>query len=271
MSQNTPLFNTDGEPNPLLLNILKLFEVEHDGTLTNIRDATQTAWYQAGKLRTEIEERHGTKRDDAMPLFAELGFVGDVNPQCQHYLHALVLGGTVVAVRKRLAFLMKKWNEGMQFNNIHLIASKRPLLPDKESQNVIFNPMNAELPFDVPRKTITSVLQNEADMMSTVYALSQNKFPWGDMKMQLVSAENVGSRPANTEETLTAWNKLSLMGGKCLIVSSQPYVSFQELIARKVLSKRHARIDAIGYDFPGITTSGLLDNLAKVIYELAQQ
>lgn len=265
---STQFFDTDGTPTPALEGILTLFEVKHDRTLLSIRDATQKEWYQAGKLRAEIVEQHQEKRGEAMPLFAELGCVHEINAPIKDYLHALVLGGTVTAVRKRLAFFRKQWQEGVRFQKLFLIGSQRKLIPGKEAESVIFNPENAELPYDAPQKPPSYIPQNEADMMTAVYQQAANRFPW-DMKMTLVSSGDVGERPANTEETLNTWMRMGSMGGKCLVVSSQPFVSFQQLISTKVLGRKHPRIDCIGYEFPGASVSQILDTIAKVIYELA--
>jgi hypothetical protein len=269
MIHSTPLFDNDGRPTAALSELLTLFEVEHDGTLSGIRDATQAAWYQAGKLRAEITEKHGHKKEAALPLFEQLGFMGAVKASHENYLHALVLGATVVAVRKRLAFLVSEWERGVRFSTLSLLGSERPLMADKESANVLLDPNNADLPFDASVAAPNILPTNEGEMMAMVYAQATSRFPWGDLPMQLVVAPKIEGRNANTADTLLEWNKLSLMGGRCLVISSQPFVTYQGVIARKNLSRRHDVVDCAGYASAILPVTTYLDNVAKIIHELA--
>ena len=136
MRHSTLFFDASGNPTRPLLNLLSLCEVEHVGTLPSIRDATQREWYQAGKLRAEIAEKHGSKKEQVLPLFEQLGLVSEVRSNRLEHSFCLLLGATVVAVRKRLAFLLSEWERGVRFVHLAFLGSNRPLMQDKERSEI---------------------------------------------------------------------------------------------------------------------------------------
>ena len=127
MSFATPLFDTTNNPSQPLLELLALMSVSHDGTLRGIRHATQAAWYESGKFRAQIQERHADKKIDALPYLDALGFIHEVEPlEGRNFEHGLVLGGTVTAVRRRLAFALMLMARGQHHNPTQLIIGSDP-------------------------------------------------------------------------------------------------------------------------------------------------
>ena len=273
--KRTALFFDNGQPTEPLLHLLDLFQVRHQRTLKSIRDVTQHAWYQQGKLRAEIVDRAECEwlRTEAMRIFEQLGMVKEVSTKTNmHYKRCLLLGATVVAVRKRLAFLKDTWNAyGARFGELILLGSERDLLPEKEVDSILFNHQNEEFPF--PQYHTNTALpppRNEIEMMQMVYNQSEEQLPWkGRIGIKTVSAPG----RANTLDTV----REMLKGGSWdtqenfLAVSSQPFVSYQQLTIAKEMALHHPKfyVDTIGYAASSalpITT--YLDNVAKVIYEL---
>lgn len=260
------LFDTDGKPSPALLEVLKITGVDHDGTLQGIRDSTQSTWYEAGKFRAAIVEQHAQLKTDLMPRFFKLGVIDPVQAKELEYDLAIVLGATLTAVRKRIAFLSKEWERGVRFRQIVLIGSSRKLMPDKEGPELLFKSDNLDLPFDGNWVNPEGLPETEGQMMGLVYDQIKNRLGWGEIP--LTHSVHPGAR-ANTAETFEYWlQEHKVTPCKCLLVSSQPFVADQELAACEVL--KGFEVEAIGYGAPpSIPATTFLDALAKLIYKLA--
>ncbi len=261
-------FKKDGKPTEPLKNILELCQVKHNGTLSGIRDATQKAWYQKDKLHFEIQERHSYLREVAMPLFEKLGMVRSVHVSKEKkfvkFDVALIHGGSLKAVQKRVTFLDLEWyaNE-VRFKTVGLIGSRRQL---KESEQLhLMEPVIWGTKFDVPAKDESNV-NTEFEMMCEVYKRAHLIFR--NKISPILGPSAIAKADADTEETLREWLKEhSSFPTSILFISSQPFVQHQHLIAEKILKDR-CQVVTIGcqaYDIP-ITT--FLDTLAKTIYEI---
>ena len=276
MFQSTLFFDTNGRVTSALARLLELFGVGHDGTLKGVRDATQAAWFQAGKLRAEIAEKHGDKKNAALPLFAALGMIDAVRVPPTDYLYALVLGGTVVAVRKRLSFLLDALVNSATCGTVVLLGSERPLLAEKESPEVLLKWDNDEFPFPEewhPRRELPTT---EAGMMELVYDQVSHLFLQQGCKVQCVNSRKREGRNPTTRDTVVDWLNLDAdmlkpepIPGLCLAVSSQPFVGYQELVLRRVLPDNFG-LTCVGYTAPSLPVTTYLDNVAKLIFEFAE-
>lgn len=272
----TPLFDIDGEPTDPLIRLLDLCEVQHDCTLASIRDATQAAWYQAGKLRSEIlEGKHGSQRDLIIPLLRELGIIDALRaPIGSRWGYALVLGAMLTAVRKRIAHLARLWELGTRFRQVVLLGSQRALNQDKEGLQELIRSENPDLPFDLPEQMLTMMPTNEGEMMDFVYRLAASRLPWGDLPVKLVVAPKVEGRNINTADTIKHWLVGDAQPGSCLVVSSQPFCQYQGLVVQSCLPPGFAPengVVAVGYQAPdSITVAAHLDGIAKTIFEIAK-
>lgn len=260
------LFDNDRKPTPTLLEVLRIAGVDHDGTLAGIHEATQGSWYVAGKLRAEIEERHAHNREDLMPLFSLLGLVEAVHAKREEYSIALLLGATLVAVRKRLAFLIKEWERGVRFKLLILVGSSRKLLPT-ETVELMLDPNNPDLPFDPSWCKPAQLPLTEGQMMRLVYDQVDASVPW---KFQVGVVFSFTEGTSNTAQSVEHWAQAwSPPPATCLAVSSQPFVADQQLAIRKVLADGF-QAEGVGYPAPpSIRVSVFLDSLAKQIDKLA--
>lgn len=270
MIPSTTLFDNAGKPTPELLALMNLTGVLHEGTLSSIRDATQKQWFQQGRIRADIVEQHGAIKNQAMQLFSSLGFVQAVRPpeENRHYKHAFLLGAKLRAVRKRLFYLKELWDNGCRFDNIHLLGSSLPLGDDELGE--LSNAQNAEFPFE--ESVTLAGVTTQATMMKCVYQQSLSLLPWKATVGMTCLRMGPDREKANTEDTFVAWDEIKRheSTGTCLVVSSQPFVSFQRVIACKVLGQRHPIIHAVGYESPQkIPVTAFFDNTAKIIFEVA--
>lgn len=269
-------FDKDCKPTPTLCELLTRMKLEHNGTLTGIRDATQNAWYQAGKLRDEIKDQ---VKDEQLswqlgPVFEKLGMVKAVHAQTRRPRYSLLLGAMLKAVRKRIAHLCTEWEtERVRFKKLVYLGSERPLDPEREPFEEIQNPANAELPFpeDWPPYSTVSRPHTEVEMMRWLGWQSLPVVPWGEIDD--IDELVITPGRANTRQTVQEWLSFEPEPGSCLVVSSQPFVLYEAWVVEKTLRQHHPEwsVDGIGYAAPPTTPMATyLDNVAKVIYEIAE-
>lgn len=257
------LFDAAGNPHSALIQTLDRCNVSHNGTLQGICNATQQAWYQEGKLRAEIKDTQADAvlRPELWPLFTELGFVHEVHASREHYRTAGVLGATLIAVRKRLRYLIAEFERGVRFDQLVLFGGTRPLMKDREGPEAMLKVDNAELPVKDGWHAPTTLPTTEMGMMKLVH--SQATYPNGFPSEKITFVEATG----DTRATLKAWQTPE---SDSLLSSSNPFISYQQQVARRVLHS--LQIDCIGYAAADTTPiATMLDNLAKLIYELAER
>lgn len=265
-SLTTLLFDNNGRAQEPLLQILSSTKTPHDGTARSIREVTQNLWYQAGRIRAEIEERHGPLREELMPYFRQLRMVDAILPPAGQYEYCLLLGGTIVAVRKRLKFLdqltaCRAWCQKVVF-----LGSTRKLM-DREYTN-LHDPKNPDCPFDA-RNTVSKdpPPQTEGDMMRIV--AKQVFGTDDDHTVSVCVAPDVSGRNANTFDTVFYWHRnVAKKPGPVIALSSQPFIGFQDEVCQSVLGSEYP-VTTIGYAANADTkVSVYLDNLAKWIYQI---
>lgn len=255
----TPLF-VDGRSSETFNALLALAKVPHDSTLAGVNTALQAHWYQEGKLRAEIVEQMGHLRKDAWPLLGELGFVEAVLAPADEYTGVLFLGATLKSVQKRLAFLGQMWQGGVRFERFAILTSSRFLT---EAENF------ADLPRQVMGMSFTpdDWLQplTEADLINRLCMAATVPWDWSALEIQ----EAVATRIRDTRATANCFlKKFGVQPGRWLMISSQPFVSFQLGVLRQTLPQRSIRVLPTGYAAPeSMPISSFFDNIAKCVYE----
>lgn len=271
-------FDENKQPNKQVIDLLSLFQVSPtDYSPKAVREATQAAWYQAGKLRAEIQAlcKDEIKKALAMPIFKQLGFVDAVKPKGAKFNYIVFLGAALGGYRKRVKYFADV-SSSVEENEEELISlgGERPLL-DKENEQALLHPEKSDLIFPIKEgfSFNGNLPTNEAEMMDLVWKQSALPESWYSKKRYLVTTPRIpdetkedGFRNPNTEETMRTWLSLNPKPGRVLLISSQPFVSFQEWQGTKVLEGFD--VEAIGYAAPEfIAVSVFLDNAAKVIFE----
>ncbi len=242
-----------GLPSPALLELLEICGIEHDGSLGDVVQRTQKTWYQGGKERWELEKLKGLKEEEVFPLLDRLHVLETVRAPLETYDYALIHGALLSRVQKRIAFLASEWERGVRFHKIVLLTGDRPLLPQEIAQ--LKGPTN------------------EAEMVRFVYEHADLPEEMRKLPVEWVSApklEKNGNlvRPG-TKETIFEWLKKNPSPGKCLAISNQPYVGYQDAVARAYLPKGFSLL-TIGPEADKATTLEIhLDNLARWLHALS--
>ncbi len=221
--------------------------------------------------------------------FKTIGDIGAVLPATAAYDYILFNGATVQNMRQRLATLIELVETGtLQIKGstqIVLLTGDRDLF-QKESREVLLDcaPLSQE-PSWSPKEPWPS---SEADALVWIFEQTQLPSSFKTMPLVLVrapknqkvelSGEISYVRPT-TQDTVRCWfQQFHPTPGKCLVISSQPFVYYQELTTRHCM----AVLDEKGFEVSGAGQDQLkaeqfqknlpvyLDNLARTLYtELA--
>ncbi len=265
----------DGKNNRALNEILRLTNVEHDGTLPSIVAATQKSWLRrSGTERWEMDNRYEQISDKITPLFNKLGILEEVKPSKNKYTYAIVHGATVYPVRHRLAYALKLWEEGVKFDTLVFFVGARPLDKNREPESALFRKDDKFL--SIKKDWIKPSIhpKTEAEMAHMVF--NQAQLPDGfkevvkvvfvDTPMQKRSDGSL--RNPNTGDNVNYWIKMNNPErGSILAISNQPYVYYQDVVLNTLLSQPFT-VETVG---PKVTSKlhvgVVLDNLARWLYQ----
>jgi hypothetical protein len=269
------LFDGAGKPTLALVDVLQQCNIEHDGSLADIVAKTQKGWLRpAGVERYQMDDPYVDKLDALRPAFKKLGLVDDVLPSKKEYDYVLVHGATLLATRARIAFLVKSWLSGVRFKQIVFLTGARMLDSVQESVDQLCDvtqtilPIRSDWQYDASKPYIT-----ETDMTGHVYEqgmlpaeLKEIPFRVVDAPQQ-VAKDGSKKRP-NTIDTLNEWLKTNPQQGSCLFISNQPFVGYQDSIAKTVLPSAFS-IETVGFAIPASyeKVSLYLDSLARWLYQ----
>lgn len=258
---------------PALQKLLAATNIQHDGTLPSVVQATQKAWLRKpGTERWHIGNQFEDLRDELIPLFKELNTLDAVQPIQNEYDYVLVLGALVSRVRQRLAYALEQWHKGVRFGTLVFLVGARPLDPAKESQEALFDYKNEFLPIKADWQKPNTLPQTEAEVARMVF--EQANLPKGfkdsvkivfvDTPMQL-KPDGTYRRP-NTVDTIDHWLAKDVQSGSILAISNQPYVGYQHAALKATMPKSFT-LETIGPQAnPNIHIGVMLDNIARWLY-----
>ena len=268
------MVDDSGLPCKQLLQLLELEKIDHKGSLDSIVDATQKKWLrQPGKERWEMEEMRRENNDAYYDLFGKVGFLYDIDASRQYYDYALLLGCSLPAMRARLVFLKKQWDNGVRFDRIIIAGGPRPLDSVRESSEELCNIPHAKLPFKEGWELKEPLPLTEFEMLQFVW--NQSDLPseivnlpisWIEVPMK-ESSSGKKIRPG-TIDLLEAWLKNNPMIGSCLAISTQPFIGQQNSALRTVLEPQGFTVETIGYKTSVVSRIEVcLDNIARLLYQ----
>ena len=255
------LFEQNGFPTPHLRRIFVHLGVP----ITTLTQANEFA--QKNLLRTPGSERWDpqaekpiiqTIRKHEALLWKDLqalGMMDEIVPTQKSYDYAVLMGGIKKDVLMRLAQLIELEQQGCRFGTVVLLAGAR-LLRDVEKEG---------LPVDIT---------TEAHMM--VYIYEHHYQAPVNQKILLASAPAIQKEdgsvvPPTTDSTLVYFAKVAPHDGSCLVVSNQPYVARQTLVAQRILDQSRFPTEGTGKGVAEVTGGIVMfmDEFARTLYELS--
>lgn len=243
-------------PTPSMIFLLDLMGVAHDYSLNSIIRVTQERWLQPSKERWHFESNEEHRLHYIFPFLYNLGCVDAIFAQSSSvYDYALIFGGYYTRMQNRIAHLVQEWERGIRFRKIVLLTGERFLDPELEAP--LFN---------------LSAKNTETELMISLW----NKIvPEGSLKntpLTLVDTpgyrdkEGIWRRPT-TKDTLLKWFSFSPNPGKCLFISSQPFIGYQNCVINTYLPTGFSAETVGAAKEKDLPLSVYLDNLARWLYQ----
>lgn len=263
----------EGKPAQALLDLARRYgiEVSDNVSASDLSQAMQERWLR--KTEHQYQIPGGAPSPEDMALLKDLNLVDAVPAPSRPYAGALILGATVVAVRKRLAYLAEQCKRdsdasgfSVTFPTVYLLGGARPLDKDKESPTVLTTP--AELPFKADWTPPSEMPTTEAGMMRLVFEQSDIT-PWEGVFVDtpLQPTPDGKTRHPNTTDTVKEFLKTNPKPGTYLAVSSQPFVARQTMNVQQALPEG---ITVVGIGYAAAPTTPLktfLDEVARLLFE----
>lgn len=235
--------------------------------LVEVTQAKQpVGWVRTKQIRWETEQFHNQNRDQLMPLLTTLGVVDEVKPTQKEYDYALVVSCTVQILRKRLAYLADLYRQGVRFKQLVFLGGDRELYP-METHEELLGRNQAVLPNRSGWRQSQEFPTNEIDMIPWVYEQSELSHTLRAIPMTYIAAPKVpGSVRVHTDDIVKAWVNSDPVPGNCLLVTSQPFIIYQQIIFQTLMDSRFT-VEAVGYkaDASDTTIEIYLDALAYAV------
>lgn len=260
-TQHESVLDADGNPSKSLLWLLAWTNVEHDGSLASIVQATQAAWIRkAGTERWDIADKDYEHAMWIERQFEKLNLIEEIKPSQKKYDYLLWMGAAYPRVQDRLSYAIQLWQEGVRFDEIVLLSGARPLT-DAEQQALITH-------FNL---TVDQAPVTEVDAMRLVYQRTtmpaeMQAVPLIVIDVPMEVAQNGAVMRPTTGDTVNAWMQLQPQPGNCLVISNQPYVGYQDSVVKTLLPQNFV-VETVGAQSQETKIDVYLDTVARLLYQ----
>ncbi|HEX4839795.1 MAG TPA: hypothetical protein VFU89_05080 [Rhabdochlamydiaceae bacterium] len=239
-----------------LKQLLQVMEVPHDGTLPSMIKETQKTWKRpAGKERWHIENNLSEIQAKAvMDYCSKNRFFTEIMPAKKEYDYAVILGSTVATMKKRIDFLEKIAQLGVQFKQVILLSGARPL--------------------DLKVEIAPEGCQTEGEALAFLWKGSplSKQVPWAQFNCPMTTVLGAPALRPTTADTFKLWLASKPKPGACFMVSNQPFCIYQQLVAEALVPKEFA-FETVGpvADPDKVNPAVMLDTIARCLYTIGQQ
>jgi len=251
------IFNDDGTPSAPLSSLLNTFNISAQTPL-EINASAQEKWLRTpDKERWEAEDPYASRKEELMPLFKQMGLIDEIYPAHNVYDYVLIMGALFTRAKSRMEYAVSLWNKGIRFKNIVILGSERTLNPEQEPSQ-LFGDINPP--------------QTEYEMMCWVYEHIAIPTAMKNQPTIFINAPNKIDahgkiQRATTADTIAEWLKGNPLPGRCLVISNQPHVHYQER-ATALLVPHEFIVEGTGAAMTEQTrVTDILDALARWIYQ----
>ncbi len=247
-------------PTQLLRDIFEITEIDN---VEDFKFATQQANFRW--IRPKGYERwhiysilNDSQRAKLTKIINKSALAKAKMPTKKHYHAVVVFGATTTRVKTRMEFLMKLANQGVTWDKVFLLGSTRDLNtgPDHDQKMAIFLKMMGEA---------------ETEMVMLEYLWKQLNKPKFCLNIPVISIQS-GNRSdgtrANTEDTLVEMVKKieNAQGKNILFISNNPYICYQDAVAKKVLNSFGVLVETVGEAMvSGESMENVLDTTASCL------
>lgn len=263
------LLRSNGSVRPELVDLARMHgfaELGADIDPQVFLQGLQERWTRKTDHQYQIPGRPPEAKENV--LLVELELLDKVKADLGWTLEgALLLGATVVGVRKRLSYLLEQYDRGLRFKRLYLLGGARPLDVTKESSPILCSP--AELPFKPDWTAPSELPTTEAGMMQLVFDQSDLPGSWEAVLIDtpLQPTADGKTRHPNTMDTVKMFAQCGAQPGMYVAVSSQPFVARQKYNVQDMLPTGYIA-SSIGYSAPMTTPlKTYLDEICRLLHE----
>ena len=259
------VFTQDKKPKPELQRLLTLTGVTHEDSISSIVNATQKAWLRKpGTERWHMSAVCLENEDAVWGQLRAMGFIDTVVPAKKSYRYLVVLGSLFDSVKLRFKNAIECIKErDVTVEKIVFLVGNRPCVADQGENEEAFKKFAPDL--EVMPK-------DEYDMAKLVYEVMADD----DIKQIPVSfvcapmkktADGRLTRPT-TQDTIELWiEQEDIESGSCLVVSSQPFVRYQDSVVKTYVPKE-IEVETIGQiSKRAEELAVVLDTVARYLYQ----
>jgi len=195
--------------------ILEIFGISSNLSFAQIAEEATVLWMQKDRERWEFDHRFEYMKPQLWPLFEQMGLLQEVKPKSTHYDYVLICGALVTSMEESVAYLAKLKREGLQFDQIIFLTSRRPLTD--------------------PEVALTH-MATEKDAAEWLFGHSQdlNDSPAFFANAPMKEKDGLLVRP-DRANTIGNWLQSVPKPGKCLALCIQPYVEYQNVVISSYL------------------------------------
>lgn len=243
----TALVNIQQEVTPVVKELFSLTGISFDGSLVDAQRVAQEICRRPNDPTSNLRKEpwtkpaspFDTKFEQALPLFERMNFFEEVLPENKEYTYAIVLGGCMRWMRQRLASLVKAWNSGVRFSQVVVLTGDRSRDIEYENDLELGNRDNGIMPIKIGWSLPNILPDNETGLVQLLFAQADLPVEFAQLPLTIVNApkrylpDGKLVRP-NTRTTIEHWLEQSPKPsvGSCLVASSQPYVTYQDVVMR---------------------------------------
>lgn len=272
-----PLRDSRGAPSEALLNFCEFCSDDEPKTWENVLKITQN-WVISTENKKEGIWPSPCRKRSSHELYNILSALHSTQVIPSYYAtydYAVVLGGTLTAIRHRVFFLKQEWDRGVRFKEIIFLTGDRPRFEALEDEALLLDP-NFVGYIISPAWSFEGFLpKNEKEIAQFVWEQMELPEAWKSEKVKVSFIEAKGKEKgkfASRKDSLQAWLAKNPDVGKVLFVSSQPYIGLDSLVICKEFYYTKFIFDTIG---PGFSMSLLnterglgicCDAIAKWVY-----
>ncbi len=234
-----------------------------------LSEKIQTTLTRKEEHQYQIQGEPATEEN--LRLLDALGMVRAVEPPPANYEGTLLLGGTLGAMRRRLAFVLEQWRaqNHLDTGTIYFLVSQRSV--ENENMDALCTPDG--IPFKSHWTLSEPAPKTETDVARIIW--EQSIIPLGinatfvDTPFQPTKTAETKRSP-NTTDTVIEFLKLNPEQGMWLVASSQPFVQRQALNVIEVLGNCSAGYTVVEMGpsaSPDLPLQTYLDEVARLLWQ----
>lgn len=237
---------------------------DHMSALNWLVEVTQKYWLRGeGLERWDVQDNAEqlAERDAIIKMFHSLNLINEIKPSHSHYDYVLMMGALENRVKIRLEHAHSLYaNSEYDFDNLVMLGGARPLtaaqepsierlLPEKQTEHGMMMCLLEEMKGEHLEDVFFSKAVQEIDTPMQVDITGKTRRP-------------------NTKDTIDSWLATAPKPGRVLVISNQPYCSYQHSVARTLLPTEF-EVETVGNRSNGQDPIKVhLDSLARIFYTM---